>query len=454
MDPSDDKARPPTQGPGRGPEHDNPFVAFKQYADEQIATMLQSVLGIPSAITAHSLHWPPPHDTTRGYVGSHAQPSYDERDTRQCGDQERNSDDKNDFGSLTANLFSKVRPQGQHTSDDPQLRCPYRPDASPTPARDSPTDHTAGTGETIFAPGWLNDYLSNSPYSPVQVECDPALRAYGTRWRRAFEDLVDATTEKPLDGPRSRHFSPTYRDECMSGPGRWIAACVRRWGDQLHHHFDVPFEMPHLSPTCVLLQERMRRLEESLAEREAAEAWGEDTELDAYERSRGAQPAKRGSGASNGELALWLLSHSMRQPEGWRSKADDAEVAENELEEGDGVNSVVATVTTTETVVEPDGTTRKRTVLRRRFADGSEKETQTDETTYGGRGGGDEETKHDARSWGPCEILKAVHAMEHEKARRNPKADKDGGKQVGEGDGNAGGKDGEGKAKKGGWFWS
>ncbi|GAB7330689.1 hypothetical protein MBLNU13_g02251t1 [Cladosporium sp. NU13] len=48
-------------------------------------------------------------------------------------------------------------------------------------------------------PHWLGvDWFKSSPDSPVNLEADPALAKYDTKWRHAFEDLLEAALDKPM----------------------------------------------------------------------------------------------------------------------------------------------------------------------------------------------------------------------------------------------------------------
>lgn len=64
-------------------------------------------------------------------------------------------------------------------------------------------------------------WFRNDPYSPISLELDPLLSKYDTKWRHAFEDLLEATLEKPMTseerfGQRDAYAHPvsTWR-----GPG-------------------------------------------------------------------------------------------------------------------------------------------------------------------------------------------------------------------------------------------
>jgi hypothetical protein len=46
---------------------------------------------------------------------------------------------------------------------------------------------------------WLSiEWFKESPYSPVNLEADSTLAKYDTKWRNAFEDLLEAALDKPI----------------------------------------------------------------------------------------------------------------------------------------------------------------------------------------------------------------------------------------------------------------
>lgn len=48
-------------------------------------------------------------------------------------------------------------------------------------------------------PRWLSvEWFKSSTDSPINLEADPALAKYDTKWRHAFEDLLEAALDKPM----------------------------------------------------------------------------------------------------------------------------------------------------------------------------------------------------------------------------------------------------------------
>lgn len=82
-------------------------------------------------------------------------------------------------------------------------------------------------------------WFKNDPYSPISLELDPLLSKYDTKWRHAFEDLLEATLEKPMAseerfGQRDAYAHPvsTWR-----GPGL-------DWMLSLHCRGILPPQLP------------------------------------------------------------------------------------------------------------------------------------------------------------------------------------------------------------------
>jgi hypothetical protein len=73
---------------------------------------------------------------------------------------------------------------------------------------------------------WLSvNWFKHNPYSPVNLEVDPLLAKYDTKWRHSFEDLLEASLDKPMtsrDKSGNRPFSNTAMST-WHGPGRdWM----------------------------------------------------------------------------------------------------------------------------------------------------------------------------------------------------------------------------------------
>lgn len=100
---------------------------------------------------------------------------------------------------------------------------------------------------------WLSvDWFKRDPYSPIRLESHHALGEYGAKWRAAFEDLLDASLDKPMGSiervgmrePFGRHPQSTYY-----GPGLdWMLSlqCRGILPMQLPRTYSIPGMAPEL----------------------------------------------------------------------------------------------------------------------------------------------------------------------------------------------------------------
>ncbi|KAF7178729.1 hypothetical protein CNMCM7691_007547 [Aspergillus felis] len=219
--------------------HDhNPFVAFRRYADEQISSMLQSVMGLPSSISApHSNHW-----AIFAEENNYREPNYLQRQTSEGkdGGYQGASGNTDDIGQDDKPPASSRWPR----SDDPWH--------SHNHGRfDRPSDFFSLDSffDSFFDRFWFDDHFSSrffhpfhqpfffnmlnddsatwplaylmfSPYSPLHLERQASYRAHKERgvfsslitslkpsserdpaepqWREAFEDLLRLENGKPM----------------------------------------------------------------------------------------------------------------------------------------------------------------------------------------------------------------------------------------------------------------
>lgn len=83
------------------------------------------------------------------------------------------------------------------------------------------------SGITSFHPHWLSvNWFKRSCYSPIRLEAHPQLGEHGAKWRAAFEDLLNASLDKPMGpsiervGMRVPHGRP---QSTFTGPGlEWM----------------------------------------------------------------------------------------------------------------------------------------------------------------------------------------------------------------------------------------
>ncbi|KAK1144355.1 hypothetical protein N8T08_005508 [Aspergillus melleus] len=235
------------------PDDDNPFVAFRRFADEQISSMLQSVMGIPSMAS-------PP--SSSGWDVFADDPKYS-RDSRY---RQRHDDSKEPETPSGADA------SGASSSDNHQPRSenPWRShgyggrrgasshDLFDTDFFDSFFDkfwfddhfssrffhpyHRPMFSNMVSddSPAWPVTYLMFSPYSPLHLERQAQYRSNRERgvfsslmtslkptserdqsepqWREAFEDLLRLENGKPmLDHSSTDTNKPETGREWMQG---------------------------------------------------------------------------------------------------------------------------------------------------------------------------------------------------------------------------------------------
>lgn len=210
------------------PDDDNPFVAFRRYADEQISSMLQSVMGLPSIVSN-----PPPD-----HWAIFDDPKYQHA-------QFRRNDESRDGQDREARSFDSSSRARWPESDDPRrMQRSGRPNYPPSDLFDIDLFFDSFFDRFWFddrfshrffqpyhrpmfssmvndeSPAWPVYYLMFSPYSPLHLERQAQYRSHRDRgvfssimsslrpsserdpaepqWREAFEDLLRLENGKPM----------------------------------------------------------------------------------------------------------------------------------------------------------------------------------------------------------------------------------------------------------------
>ncbi|KAL4991689.1 hypothetical protein BDW68DRAFT_151791 [Aspergillus falconensis] len=267
----DPRNKQTASSPGRSRQwHDdeNPFVAFRRFADEQISSMLQSVMGLPSCATSpRSEHWA---------IFADDQAYHDQVRQRQRQGQEYN----NDGDKVDGDVPPGSRINGPSIPND---KYPIRPSKSrwydPDNRFDidmffnsffdrfwlddhamarlfSPYHHPMFSSMTSAdSPAWPVNYLMFSPYSPLHLERQARYRSHREqgvfsslmsslslsseaecdpnepRWREAFEDLLRLENGEPmLDRESGAVAKPESGKE-------WLAGLVKRGSLGKHWKF-------------------------------------------------------------------------------------------------------------------------------------------------------------------------------------------------------------------------
>ncbi|KAJ5333849.1 uncharacterized protein N7506_007632 [Penicillium brevicompactum] len=402
----------------------NPFVAFRRYADEQVSTLLQSITGLPSAVT------PPHNDRWEIFTEDHG---YESRGALQ------RTGNNSDRDRQTDNYRGGDRDSEHHPkrwyngpSDFFGLDSFLLPLAS----------HLFHSSHSLFpdmfedpaSPTWPIAYIMFSPYSPLHLERQAHYHAHRDegifssimsslyldserdssepQWREAFEDLLRLENGKPM-----LNRDPTGKSE--SGKD-WLHGLVKRGslGDQWRF---VPGteNQPWSGITFAghQDQEKDQSRSRSVPEKEIDDvSTSADTELELYERFLSDIENREReffSGVSESPLLRLLLAEKRQQQEEFdnhrsgppktdeRSDSNDPRIdlvsggnkeSVYETPHGstesspdhasDQLSRVVSTMTRTERVQLPDGSVKSTIVKTKRFADGREEEDSSVEVSH------------------------------------------------------------------------
>ena len=373
-------------------DDDNPFIAFRRFADEQMSSLLRGILGLPSAFTLDS---PDPrwsgggesrHPSDRWSSSSQSSPEWGPRRPEEVN--QASSAIEKPVKKYSQKLERKTHetevlrnPRRPSTDDLPQrsssqpsvadnededLRCPYRPVHQDVRQRPHnlllPCSRLLLEDDLPFSSGmlprhlnedsvlrplgaWPIGFVAMSPYSPLRLERQEHLRHHGAKWRNAFEDLLAVQSgremaeekQRPQEQGSSSEWIGSMLERGLLGPFKPIRASNER--------------LTESSPSAKEVDPR--RLEHDAQESEM-------TELDLYERFLGTQ----------GQLPMSPSSFTTRplEPNTERAGEDDQ-------------TGIISTLTTTERKMLPNGTVHTKVILKKRFADGREESSETLHTT-------------------------------------------------------------------------
>ncbi|KAL6237570.1 hypothetical protein BDW75DRAFT_203678 [Aspergillus navahoensis] len=377
-DPKSKQTASPLESSRQWNDDENPFVAFRRFADEQISSMLQSVTGLPSCATSpRSEHWSIFADD-QAYRNLVRQ--------RQRQGQEYNDDGDKVDGDVpsgsrinnppTPNDKSPVRPSRSRWYDSDSwfdidmffnsFFDRFWLDDHAMTRLFSPYHHPMFSSMTSAdSPAWPVNYLMFSPYSPLHLERQARYRSHREqgvfsslmssmslsseaecdpnepRWREAFEDLLRLENGEPMLDRESRAVAkPESAKE-------WLAGLVRRGSLGKHWKFTAASQgQPWTSITLDRLDRFERPKNETLPSVSAPEktdfySTTEEsnnkpaTELDLYDRFLADIDAREREffGTFHSPLLQFLLEDRRRGRFGvFPSEADYKDDTENWLD--------------------------------------------------------------------------------------------------------------------------
>lgn len=370
-------------------DEDNPFIAFRKFADEQFSALVAGFNSIPGLM-----------NEVRGKAESQ----------RSVWDQQaKEKYNGASFVEMVAGSTGRpgTRPWESVFSSGPSS-FPVAPSSEAREAARAllrqARDANIGVnpdrilrlyrdiGTFMHLPSdhrWLSaEWFARSPYSPTNVETDTHTHQYGSMWRAAFEDLMSAELGKelrahpawtnrrndqklyaswgqaPVDwmlGLQCRGILPPQLPALYQGAwtskktmDRDFAAIMR---GELAQDFEVICDFERLATEIGTFDED-ERAEQLRDQKQAA------TELDMYEAFLG--KADGGAKSKNDSLA----QVAPKQEQKVARKPDIA------------ASKILSTLSTTETVTMPDGTVTTKVVMKKRFSDGREESTETVSTSH------------------------------------------------------------------------
>lgn len=413
-DARDKPSLPPTDTARPETEEQNPFIAFRRYADEQISSMLQSVMGIPSMMAPpNSDKWPRFDEETQQRLRRNEPAEFN-------GDEDRSTDrwNRGHWGSGSDGDFFG------------SLGFPRQPFSSFESFFDERSLFGFGgfsSPDSAFFGGdsqnWPIPYLLLSPYSPLHlersqgrsrqqgvlsslfspheaVELDPS----EPRWRDAFEDLLRVENGQTLLD------QITESDRSRQPENEWLRGLVQRgsigsnWRltgpDDSRHGLALERSQQYNGMNGNLRTEQQKENEKENKKENKNENVERETELDLYDRFLNdiASAHERYSRAFADSPLMRLLEEERKRhveqqedPREFHSEKTESkdwlEYTANgnrELLDSQYTNdqssaepNVVSTMTRSVRRTQPDGSISTKTIQTKRFADGREESNES-----------------------------------------------------------------------------
>jgi hypothetical protein len=338
-------------------EDDNPFIAFRRFADEQMSAMLHSLLGLPSAFESRDRNhrWTP----------------YDELARQKTMESWGASPEHTQAQHSSSSSTHPDTLSSSQSSQPTQYRCPYAPQRE----EESASSYSFAPNSTTT---WLLPFLMRSRhYSPIYLERHPlfGMPPHGLIWRNAFEDLLAASSGHSMHDDKPRHEDDGYTE-----PMKWVWSIIEgsnRYTGSSNSDRDarcqgVKRELATREAENDADEDRHEHGEEEDNEREM-------TELDLYEHflegNRRHEAAQRQKPQSTDLPSPFFSDHFSTSP--------SSQDSHSKTKAGKDLG-IVSTLTTTERVTLPDGTVHTKMVLKKRFADGREESSETVHSTQAG----------------------------------------------------------------------
>ncbi|KAJ9629439.1 hypothetical protein H2203_001813 [Taxawa tesnikishii (nom. ined.)] len=428
----------------RPQDEDNPFIAFRRFADEQFNTLIQGFNAIPDMLSNAKARADEQHRQWEQHL----------RDGKDKFDEEMSQVWK-DFGGLQNTPLGwggwGRRPERAAegakmvtVTDEAREAAKILIFQASNANRESNVDPKKvlslfrDNGDTMDAP-WLSvDWFKNSPYSPLQLERHKHLHQQGSMWRAAFEDLMCAHLGKELSAweawfgrVNNQKLYATWAQPGMD----WMLGlqCRGVLPPQLPSLYQLhPFDSRERNmlfndaisgrhrwgwPSRLVKHDFEALAREVADTSDLEEETGTAAEKATNEGKRAMQDHRRGLDRLEADDKQGLQAHpkpetpqteldayerflgkahetgaqtesqqplSAAQPQ-QQTKPASSQQPEQEIAPQESQSTVLSTLTTTEQTTLPDGTVTTKVVLKKRFSDGREESTETVSTTHGRR---------------------------------------------------------------------
>ena len=381
----------------------NPFEAFRRFADDQMSALLMSLTGRPPNAPKN-----PPSEISE----SDDDLPWILRGTSEAARRRYRKAQREMNDYLSEQESAAAEELEARNAERP--RCPYRP-ADQEPCQRDQTHFDKFARERMDesdnndsswtedepglwdSPTWPVRSLFTSDYSPLYLETELRSQGPGQKWRHAFEDLIAIQRGMDMESRDSRQ--PTQ--------------CSRNWiGSMLHRDlFGAPRHEPeHVSPNGEapksvdeagdLPEEMHSRVRHMLCarplhkqEREHAEGTDENEDYDEGEYDTDEEFEDEAEALADIDQHIFGLGGHLFNADFMQRLASQAFREVSQLEhkptstlqmqatDDKGNPSLISTLTTTERTTLPDGSVHTKMVLKKRFADGREENTETTHMT-------------------------------------------------------------------------
>ncbi|PGH11915.1 hypothetical protein AJ79_04607 [Helicocarpus griseus UAMH5409] len=258
-------------------EEENPFIAFRRYADEQFSSLLQSFIGLPSAFSSPSprdwLYFQGEEDPARRFHHRRQAPEAGINNEVPQSNSQLHKSEKCTCGRDDSVKYSRHDRDGAEDREEryhdpfnhwwPERRR-HSEHGFPSSIFESPLEHlwpfepfglfshlsrfspfSFDSLTSSNSPGWPVPYLLFSPYSPLHLERQQNMRkkSHDSSFSSLFSSLVTFQDDQEPDAPRWREaFEDLMRIEngkdMLSGdsgtvirkehPKDWISGMINR----------------------------------------------------------------------------------------------------------------------------------------------------------------------------------------------------------------------------------